>query len=67
MKFMESDMASYAEGFDLETAPGGVWNYNDGNFIVLSHLIPAMRPAAMRPTCCVSRGRNCSIRWACAT
>jgi CubicO group peptidase (beta-lactamase class C family) len=39
MKFMVSDMASYAESFNLETAPGSVWNYNDGNFIVLSHLI----------------------------
>ena len=39
MKFMKSDMAAYAESFDLETAPGSVWNYNDGNFIVLSHLI----------------------------
>jgi len=39
MKFMESDMAGYAESFNLETAPGSVWNYNDGNFIVLSHLI----------------------------
>jgi CubicO group peptidase (beta-lactamase class C family) len=39
MKFMESDMAAYGESFDLETAPGSVWNYNDGNFIVLSHLI----------------------------
>ena len=39
MKFMKSDMAGYAESFDLETAPGSVWNYNDGNFIVLSHLI----------------------------
>jgi CubicO group peptidase (beta-lactamase class C family) len=39
MKFMKSDMAAYAESFNLETAPGSVWNYNDGNFIVLSHLI----------------------------
>lgn len=39
MKFMKSDMAAYAESFDLETPPGSVWNYNDGNFIVLSHLI----------------------------
>jgi CubicO group peptidase (beta-lactamase class C family) len=39
MKFMKSDMATYAESFNLETAPGSVWNYNDGNFIVLSHLI----------------------------
>jgi len=39
MKFMESDMAGYAESVGLATSPGSVWNYNDGNFIVLSHLI----------------------------
>ena len=39
MKFMESDMAGYAENLDLATPPGAAWNYNDGNFIVLSHLI----------------------------
>jgi CubicO group peptidase (beta-lactamase class C family) len=39
MKFMESDMAGYAESVELATSPGSVWNYNDGNFIVLSHLI----------------------------
>jgi CubicO group peptidase (beta-lactamase class C family) len=39
MKFMESDMAGYAESLDLATRPGAAWNYNDGNFIVLSHLI----------------------------
>jgi CubicO group peptidase (beta-lactamase class C family) len=39
MKFMESDMAGYAESLDLTTPPGSVWNYNDGNFIILSHLI----------------------------
>jgi CubicO group peptidase (beta-lactamase class C family) len=39
MKFMESDMAGYAESLDLATPPGSVWNYNDGNFIILSHLI----------------------------
>jgi len=39
MKFMESDMAGYAESIPLVTPPGSVWNYNDGNFIVLSHLI----------------------------
>lgn len=39
MKFMESDMAGYAESIALATPPGSVWNYNDGNFIVLSHLI----------------------------
>jgi CubicO group peptidase (beta-lactamase class C family) len=39
MKFMESDMARYAESIPLATPPGGAWNYNDGNFIILSHLI----------------------------
>ena len=39
MKFMESDMAGYAESVGLATLPGSVWNYNDGNFMVLSHLI----------------------------
>jgi CubicO group peptidase (beta-lactamase class C family) len=39
MKFMVSDMAAFAESVGLETPPGTVWNYNDGNFIVLSHLI----------------------------
>ncbi|MFB9261782.1 serine hydrolase domain-containing protein [Bradyrhizobium erythrophlei] len=39
MKFMESDMAAYAESIALETMPGRVWNYHDGNTIILSHLI----------------------------
>ena len=39
MKFMESDMAGYAESIGLATPPGSTWNYNDGNFIILSHLI----------------------------
>jgi CubicO group peptidase (beta-lactamase class C family) len=39
MKFMESDMAGYAEYIGLATPPGRAWNYNDGNFIILSHLI----------------------------
>jgi CubicO group peptidase (beta-lactamase class C family) len=39
MKFMESDMAAYAESVGLATPPGSSWNYNDGNFIILSHLI----------------------------
>ena len=39
MKFMESDMAGYAESIALATPPGSAWNYNDGNFIILSHLI----------------------------
>jgi CubicO group peptidase (beta-lactamase class C family) len=39
MKFMESDMATYAESIPLETAPGTAWNYHDGNTIILAHLI----------------------------
>ncbi|WP_163156675.1 serine hydrolase [Bradyrhizobium uaiense] len=39
MKYMEPDMAAYAESISLETAPGQAWNYHDGNFIILSHLI----------------------------
>ncbi|WP_312015882.1 serine hydrolase [Bradyrhizobium sp. JYMT SZCCT0428] len=39
MKFMESDMAAYAESIELETPPGSQWNYNDGNTVILSHLI----------------------------
>ncbi len=39
MKFMESDMAAYAEGIPLETTPGVAWNYHDGNTIILAHLI----------------------------
>ncbi|MBN8989314.1 MAG: serine hydrolase [Rhizobiales bacterium] len=39
MKFMVSDMAKYAESIALETQPGSAWNYNDGNTIILSHLI----------------------------
>ncbi|MDH2342411.1 serine hydrolase [Bradyrhizobium sp. SSUT77] len=39
MKFAEADMASYAESMPLETAPGAVWNYHDGNILILSHLI----------------------------
>jgi CubicO group peptidase (beta-lactamase class C family) len=39
MKFMESDMAAYAESMPLETTPGVAWNYHDGNTIVLAHLI----------------------------
>jgi CubicO group peptidase (beta-lactamase class C family) len=39
MKYMESDMAAYAESIGLETPPGSAWNYHDGNSIILSHLI----------------------------
>ena len=39
MKFMESDMADYAESLDLATLPGAIWNYNDGNYVILSQLI----------------------------
>lgn len=39
MKFVEDDMATYAASVPLKTAPGSVWNYHDGNTILLSHLI----------------------------
>lgn len=39
MKFAEDDMATYAESVPLATAPGTVWNYHDGNTIILAHLI----------------------------
>ena len=39
MKFMEADMAAYAESVALETPPGSAWNYNDGNTVILSHVI----------------------------
>src|SRR5438132_9728979 len=39
MKFMEPDMASYAESMPPETAPGAAWNYHDGNTVILGHVI----------------------------
>ncbi|MCK1675800.1 serine hydrolase [Bradyrhizobium sp. 150] len=39
MKFVEADMAAYAASMPLATAPGTVWNYHDGNTIMLAHLI----------------------------
>lgn len=39
MKFMEADMAAYAESMPLETAPGTAWNYHDGNTVILAHVI----------------------------
>ncbi len=39
MKFITHDMAAFAEGADLESAPASAWNYHDGNFTILSRLI----------------------------
>jgi CubicO group peptidase (beta-lactamase class C family) len=39
MKFVEDDMAGFAERTPLATAPGTTWNYHDGNFLILAHLI----------------------------
>jgi CubicO group peptidase (beta-lactamase class C family) len=39
MKFMEPDMASYAESMPLESVPGTSWNYHDGNTVILAHVI----------------------------
>jgi CubicO group peptidase (beta-lactamase class C family) len=48
MKFMETDMASFAEKAELETPPGSVWNYHDGNYLILSKLI--LDAAGGKPT-----------------
>ena len=64
MKFMESDMAAYAESIALATPPGSAWNYNDGNFIILSHLIrnaaggQRVRSAALRASGIVRSARH---------
>ena len=39
MKFIEPDMATYAESMPLASAPGEAWNYHDGNTVILAHLI----------------------------
>ena len=39
MKYAEDDMAGFAERAPLATAPGTTWNYHDGNFIILAHLL----------------------------
>ncbi|MBI3699516.1 MAG: serine hydrolase [Afipia sp.] len=39
MKFAESDMAGFAERAKIEAVPGTVWNYHDGNYLILSRLI----------------------------
>ena len=39
MKFMETDMAAFAEAAPLATSPGSTWNYHDGNYLILSKLI----------------------------
>lgn len=39
MKFVECDMAGFAERASLEAAPGTSWNYHDGNTIILSRVI----------------------------
>jgi CubicO group peptidase (beta-lactamase class C family) len=39
MKFMETDMAAFAQAAELETPPGSTWNYHDGNYLILSKLI----------------------------
>jgi CubicO group peptidase (beta-lactamase class C family) len=39
MKFLEADMAAYAESMPLQSAPGSAWNYHDGNTVILGHVI----------------------------
>ncbi|CAL73985.1 putative Beta-lactamase family protein; putative 6-aminohexanoate-dimer hydrolase [Bradyrhizobium sp. ORS 278] len=39
MKFVETDRAAFAETMPIETTPGAVSNYHDGNTVILSQLI----------------------------
>lgn len=39
MKYVERDMAVFAERSTLETRPGSAWNYHDGDYLILSRLI----------------------------
>ena len=39
MKFMERDQAAFAASAELESPPGSIWNYHDGNYLILSRLI----------------------------
>jgi CubicO group peptidase (beta-lactamase class C family) len=39
MKYVERDMAGFAEQAEVETTPGTLWNYHDGNYLILSRLI----------------------------
>lgn len=39
MKYIERDMAGFAARASVETTPGTVWNYHDGNYLILSRLI----------------------------
>ena len=39
MKYIETDMAAFAEAAELVTPPGSAWNYHDGNYMILAHLI----------------------------
>jgi CubicO group peptidase (beta-lactamase class C family) len=39
MKFIEPDMAGYAESIALATPPGTAWSYHDGNYLILSQII----------------------------
>ena len=39
MQFIEPDMAGFAQSVGLRAAPGSVWAYTDGNYILLSRII----------------------------
>ena len=40
MVFVERDMAGFAESFRSSSAPGGDWNYTNGNTLLLSRIDP---------------------------
>jgi CubicO group peptidase (beta-lactamase class C family) len=39
MKYIERDMAGFAERAGLDATPGSAWNYHDGNYLILSRII----------------------------
>jgi CubicO group peptidase (beta-lactamase class C family) len=39
MLFLESDMAKFAECAALDARPGTLWNYSDGNYLIVSRVI----------------------------
>src|SRR5258705_7989515 len=41
MKYIERDMAGFAESGGREAPPGGRWHYHDGNYVILSALVRA--------------------------
>jgi CubicO group peptidase (beta-lactamase class C family) len=39
IQFLERDTAGFAESAGLQDTPGKTWNYTDGNYVILSHIV----------------------------